>query len=615
MSHSTPHPGRAVRRQCIAAVVCAVAIAVVALACSSGPEAGDGTPDGDVFVIVIDTLRRDSLLTFEPTSPLGEHFDALASDALVFDDLRSGTSWTRPSVASLFTGQHSKRHGIHGRRDVLPPAGPHLVEQLRDAGYATHAWSANPNILPLWGFERGFDSFVDLGEGLPLEPGRTRVPKVDGRMAFERVIDVVEEADSPGFYYVHVVDPHRPYRPSKEVLAEIDAMGDAIRATFPVDIGTPFTRVVWDNYYRRYMGEVLDVDRALGAFVTRLKELGRYEDATILVVSDHGEEFLEHGGEVHGFTLFEEVLLVPGLLKRAGGRDAGRRFTRPAELADMMPTLLASLGIETPAEVDGRNLLAADAPETGARFADLFLDRTRIAAVYDDHHKLIVDYLTDRSELFDLEADPDERRDLTRSEPERAARMRAMLDAARARHASGWHLRGCGCRDRSETLEFGVTGADTAASLDVEAEDTLTPIESGTTQVRWVLAPDESRAAAGDEARRADRDDLVLGAGDDATLSVLPQGDTPLNMAFGRGPIERRSEAFDLDPELEMARLGASEPVDCHALVRAYSTQDPSAGAFCSPHLRIWYVAPPESKQGELDPEIRDRLRALGYAE
>ncbi len=596
-----------------------LASALCLAACGSEPTREDAAATkGDVFVVVIDTLRRDSLRTFAPDSPLGEAFDALARDSIVFDDLRSGTSWTRPAVASLLTGQHSKRHGIHGRRDVLPATGPHVVERLRDAGYATHAWSANPNVLPLWGFGRGFDTFVDLGENLPQEPGRTRVPKVEGRMAFERVLEAVDRADGPGFYYVHVVDPHPPYRPSKEDLAAIDAMGDAIRDTFPVEIGSPFTRVAWERSYRRYMGEVLDVDRALGELVAGLKARDRYDDATILVVSDHGEEFLEHGGEGHGFTLFEEVLRVPGLLKRADGAGAGTRYEGPVELVDMMPTLLASIGLTPPPEIDGRNLLEVHPDADRARYADLFLDRSRLAAVYEGGHKLIVDYLTDRAELFDLERDPEERRDLSRKDPERTTRMKALLVSARARHAAGWHLRGCGCRDRTDELSFDLEWAPerkeaAATTLDVESSDTLTTTPGGA-RVRWVLEPDRGRAVS-EETRRADRDELVLAASDDADARVVPSGDGGLAVAFGAGPIAVVSEPLDLAGRRPEAAISASEPVDCLALVRAYASKDPGAGDLCEPHLRIWYVAEPESHEGELDPDVRDRLRALGYAE
>lgn len=581
--------------------------------CSAGEPARSGAGRGDVFVIVIDTLRRDALRTFEPASPVGTHLDDLARDGVVFDDLRSGTSWTRPAVASLLTGLDAQRHGVHGRRDVLPADGPHLAEALQAAGFETFAWSANPNVLPIWGFDRGFDHFVDLGAEAEREPGRIRAPKVDGRTVFDRVLEALDRTSAGSFHYVHVIDPHRPYRPTRTALDEIDAMGDAVLELFPVAVDTPNTGVLRDHDFRRYMGEVFDVDAALGEFIEGLKARGRYDAATILVVSDHGEEFLEHGGIDHGSTLYEEVLRVPGLLKQAHGRGAQSRIATPAELADLMPTLLASLDVPIPGELDGRDVQADRGDPGRARFANLFLDRHRISAIYDPPYKLIVDHVNDRVVLHDLERDPGERLDLARREPARTQRMHAALDHARARHAPGWHLRGCGCRDREARIAFDVelAGGEMAT---IGLEDERDAIRPGADAISVLL---DLAPSAED---RADRDELVLtpAVSGDATefeARLRPLDPLGLPIAIGRGSITTRRAAFALEDDRAGAHVDASAPIDCGALVGADRIAEVDTGDLCTPHLRVWHVEAAPARRDDLDVELKERLRALGYAE
>ena len=591
---------------------------LVALACSDSAER---VPPGytpparpDVFVVLIDTLRADALATFNPAMPIGDAVAGLAADGIVFEQLRSSSSWTRSSVASLFTGKTVGGHGVFNRRDQLSDRHETLATILSSRGYHTHAWSTNPNILGIWGFGRGFDAFSDLPD-----VGR-ELGAMEGREVVDRVIaDIRRQPQGPLFHYIHLSDPHEPYAPGDADLSAVEGAREALRANFPGDLRIPHIREMFEDVYPRYLAEVRDVDRALEGFLAFLRETGRYDDALILLVADHGEEFADHGAEKHGRTLFEEVLRVPGVLKLPGNRHAGRRLGEAVEFYDLLPTLLSALGVDWEGPTQGRDVMpwldAAPTSEAPPGFYALTLDGTRISSVRFGRHKLIYNHRSERAFLYDLEADPGERHDIAPESPEVAAQLKALLDRAQEVHASGWHIRGCGCAVAT-TLAFELHGhTSTRRGTSLEDADRIVGDEGGE-MTEILMSLDPTRAARQGQNAQAtvapDSDEIVLAEAADTTLSG--RAGASLEVALANGEIESRQEPLRLTDLIERADIDPSERVVCDPTGRIF-WQAGAGKAACRPHLRVWHVRPADTVASEdVDPDIRERLRALGYS-
>jgi hypothetical protein len=383
-------------------------------------------------------------------------------------------------------------------------------------------------------------------------------------------------------------------------------------ATFPSDQRTPFML----DEYARYLAEIRGMDRALGAFFDELRARGLYDGATILVVSDHGEEFLDHGSTRHGKTLYEEMLRVPAFLKLPGNALAGTRIASQTGMADLAPTLLGALGAGQLAGADGRDLWDAEhralRDAAAEQSAVLKLDTFDLAALVADTRKLVVNHLGD-DQLFDLAADPLERRNLLPAAEPKAAELRGELDARIARHAAGWHVRVCG-GDVAERRQFTLYGVGAAQGGQLEPEDRLRLAERQTSLATYDvdidLTPRPSTRVVGGRiwnGMRPDEDDVVVtSASTQLTLGAEP-GAT-LRLALGTSSEERETSTVTVTADDPAVRVRPSAAVDC----RPQSWTGPTSGRV--PYLRIWYVAPAEHvADGAVDPALQERLRALGY--
>jgi arylsulfatase A-like enzyme len=216
-----------------------------------------------VFLVLIDTVRFDRLGTFNPGIRVGTFLDRLAMDGIVFEELRSSSSWTRPAVATLWTGL-SLAHKTLGRSDVLASDVLTLPEILQENGYETVAWSTNPNVLPIWGFAQGFDAFFDVGAF------KWVTDKTDARAVLDLVKSALEtHPRAPVFYYIHVIDAHWPYLPDKLHLQAV-AADQSLKHTFPAADSSYDRRPEVELEYEQYLAEILDMDEAIGELLERL---------------------------------------------------------------------------------------------------------------------------------------------------------------------------------------------------------------------------------------------------------------------------------------------------------------------------------------------------------
>ncbi len=405
----------------------ALVLLFVSLAGCGGERAADGRAERrpNVVLYVVDTVRADRLGIYGYDKPTSPRLDAFAEDGVVFANAYAQSSWTRPAMASLFTGLLPPAHRTVGRRSVLPGDATTLAEILAANGYEGMGLVRNPNVGRAFGFAQGFTRFRSEDR----ERDETMLDRV------RLWLDERQDTGSPFFLYLHAIDPHGPYDPAPEFERMFDAGGapghyrtvryllQLNRGEVEPDAGTA------EALSRLYDAEVAQNDRAFGQLLDELNVRGLVGDTAVIYVSDHGEEFEEHGRWEHGISLYEEVLRIPLVMGLPG--VTARRVETPAQHVDLLPTLLAYLGIETPA-TDGRDLLSE--PKRGDERSDVYahldVDNHRSSAVIRGHYKLVLPQSRSQGSepmLFDLEVDPDERANLAPSRPEIVTRMTELL--------------------------------------------------------------------------------------------------------------------------------------------------------------------------------------------
>ena len=377
------------------------------------------------MLYVVDTVRADRLGVYGYEKPTSPRLDAFATGALVFENAYAQSSWTRPAVASLFTGLLPPAHRTVGRRSVLPGDATTLAEILAANGYEGMGLVRNPNVGRAFGFAQGFARFRSEDR----ERDQTMLDRI------RLWLDERQGGEAPFFLYLHAIDPHGPYDPAPEFEQMFDAGGAparyrTVRYLLQLNRGEvePDAGAA-EALSRLYDAEVAQNDRAFGQLLDELDGRGLAENTVVIYVSDHGEEFEEHGRWEHGVSLYEEVLRIPLVMRLPG--VAPRRVEVPAQHVDLLPTLLGYLGIEAPGS-DGRDLLAAR--NAGDRRPDVYthldVDGHRAASVMRGRYKLLLPQSPSQGSqplLFDLEVDPGELEDLAADRPEIVERMLDLL--------------------------------------------------------------------------------------------------------------------------------------------------------------------------------------------
>jgi choline-sulfatase len=405
----TPPPARGARPGWIlaaAALLIAVTLGLVLVARRS-PRAPN------LLLVSIDTLRADRVSAYgyaEPTTPV---LDALAARGARFASAQSASPLTGPSHATILTGQYPPVHGVRDNvRFSIAAASTTLAERLGRAGYETAAFVGAFPVAGAFGFSRGFSVF---DEGFH---ATARAGQVAERPANE-VADAAAgwlraRGAKPFLAWVHFYDPHEPYAPPA-----------AERARFA----------------HPYDGEVAFSDAQLGRLLEALRAAAVEERTLVVVLSDHGEGLGEHGESTHGLLLYESTLRVPFVM--AGpGVPPGRVVAERVGTIDVLPTLLALLGLPRPEGLPGRDLrpaLAGGRLRDEPLYAESLYGRLNcrwapLRAWTEGGFKLVAG---GHSELFDLAGDPGERSDLAASQPERAGRLRGALERAMAAMAPG----------------------------------------------------------------------------------------------------------------------------------------------------------------------------------
>ncbi|HEX7186541.1 MAG TPA: sulfatase [Thermoanaerobaculia bacterium] len=379
----------------------------------------------DVIVYLVDTLRADHLGCYGYPRATSPSIDAFAAESILFEDAVAQSAWTRPAVTSLLTGLDPRSHGVQERLDGLPESFDTLPEILRREGYQTAAFVSSAVITAKFGFDQGFDVFRQRVKET-IEPERPTSEWVNEEAL--RWLDR-RRPDRPFFLFLHTLDPHMPYRPPephrRRLAPDADPRAGRLEQVVALRDGLrPASARDRKEIAALYDAEIAGNDAAFGRLVADLRARSLFDPLLLVFVSDHGEEFFDHGGWEHGATLYQELVHIPLLLKLPRGAGAGRRIGDTARQVDVLPTVLDVLGGEIPERIQGRSLLPllqASPRRPVPAFSFLALDGRRIESAVVGNRKLIHTLAHDRRpagvELYDLVADPGERRNLAAADP------------------------------------------------------------------------------------------------------------------------------------------------------------------------------------------------------
>ncbi|HUT01304.1 MAG TPA: sulfatase [Phycisphaerae bacterium] len=438
-----PAPSRLSRRECLASFL-------PFLVCPS--RVLNGAPARpNILFIMIDTLRSDHVACYGYSKPTTPNLDRLAREGVRFATFRSASPWTMPSLMTMFSSLHPTVHGATNYQRRASLKVPTLAERLKRLGYArTVGIVGNPTVNSRYGFAQGFDVYDDytiffaheLGvfDAAGAERPRSVVDSVTSqtvtRMGAEWLTK--HRTESPWFLFLLYFDPHSAYVPPPPWHRKFDPHPDAPgrnRAVQASDLmGKKVAPDRLEHVVALYDGEIGYTDHCIGALLARLDALGLRDDTLVVVVSDHGEEFLDHGGFLHGRSLYEELTRAVLLLRCPGRLPAGKVVSVPAAHLDLTPTLLECVGEKPDPECQGVSrlpqMLGAESGRPAADPEPCFLEgatKESLRAVILGRHKLIRDVESGQEELYDLDADPGERNNTAVKQPDVCAKLRGVL--------------------------------------------------------------------------------------------------------------------------------------------------------------------------------------------
>lgn len=420
------------------------------LAALAGCRARGGV---NVVLISIDSLRADHLGAYGYSRPVSPNIDALAADGVVFENAISTTTWTLPSHMSMLTSLYPEVHGVNHDRKRLAERVTLVSEVFQSNGYSTSAIVSGPYLHRDYGYSQGFDLYDDRtiffikvpGGGNPSHLGVTS-PKIH-----QRVIEILENVSSrPFFFFVHYWDVHYDYAPpppyDKMFDPDYDGNVNADNWDRNEAIHLGMNPRDLEHVVALYDGEIAFTDEYVGKLFSALKSRNLWDDTLILLTSDHGDEFFEHGVKGHWNNLYGTTLNVPLILKFPRSRWKGRRVPALVSIVDIAPTMLEAAGLPDLPESNGRSLQSVMMEERTQDEILYFASLTnRFKAVLAGSMKLISTW-DQRAEqghelkLYDLSRDPGERADVANVEIERRERLWKILgdwvrvSAIRAEH-------------------------------------------------------------------------------------------------------------------------------------------------------------------------------------
>lgn len=366
--------------------------------------------NGNVLVICIDSLRADHLGCYGYERDTSPGIDKVANDGVLFANAISQAPWTKPSVASLFTSMYMSVHNVlYGYRDTKDYAIScrmsddivTLAEILKIHGYATAAFGQKLHLRKEFGFKQGFDLLkMGLGKSANIN---------------NNVISWLQKRQPKKFFlYTHYDDAHFPYIPPDKFKmydvykSNANVTGENFKSIRNGEI--KLNREDINHIIASYDGEIRCVDEKIGLLLKQLDGMGYGNNTLVIILADHGDEFLEHGGVAHGHTLYEELIRVPLIMK--GPSIPKKQISGLAQSIDIAPTILDILNLQPDKEMEGRSLVPLIFKGEKVRDS-VYSERKSYKegfsrVIRTEKWKLIRDFETKQNLLFDLENDPGE---------------------------------------------------------------------------------------------------------------------------------------------------------------------------------------------------------------
>lgn len=383
----------------------------------------------DIVIILLDAARADHFGAYGYERDTTPTIDRLAAESVVFRNAFSECPNTVCSIANLITGAPFLELAEEYREQRLADSALTLAEVLHAAGYRTLACTASPNHSVARNSHQGYDEFLEVWK---VREGEKRWdPYVLAELARETLAR--QPDDVPLFLFLHFIPPHEPYAPRPELdlftdRAYAGRLRGVVRSSTAMRSGEVFLSPQDVAYYvGRYDGNLRMADDAVARVLAALRETGRWDRSLVVLTSDHGEAFYEHGRQGHNATLYREMLHVPLILKPPKGtvwKDVDPH--QLALLGDLVPTLLGQVGIEPPLAAVGADLLR-ERPDPRRVIFHRTHQPIPLWAAQSLRFKAILDFDAQAQELYDLAADPAETVNRLAARPEVFSAFTALL--------------------------------------------------------------------------------------------------------------------------------------------------------------------------------------------